>query len=121
MLKRYHGEGGNIEITINNLADIGKTFSDITDVYFGLKVNLADDDDSLFYKTLNTSPGPGGITLVSGESKIIVAWGADEYEGMVVGDTYYICFSVLFNGQTVHTEITINHSKVEILQDRVRR
>jgi len=129
MLKRKFKDDGNLEITINNLADINKVFADITDIYFGLKVLETDADDALFYKTVNTSPGPGGITTIPLENKVIIEWKATEYENLgtgndqslVIGEKYFLCFSALFNGETIQREIDIDHSKVEIEQDRVRR
>lgn len=121
MLKREFEADGNMEITIDNLSDINKNFADITDIYFGLKILETDADDSLFYKTLNTNPGPGGITTDPPTNKVIIEWKSTEYTGLIIGNSYFLCFSILINGETIHREIDINHNKIEITQDRVRR
>ena len=94
------------------LTDLSKVVADIDEIYFGLKNDRDDADESLVWLYMTTS----GIVIDQANGTIIVKvqdlnFGALQKEG-----TYEVCFGIKFSGEAYMSEerITLTHDKKPI-------
>ena len=105
------------------LNDLGKQVGDITEIYFGLKEDRDDADDSLESLYMTT----GGIVIDSEEMTIQINVQDFNFDNLQKGGTYEACFAIQFTGESLMREerITLYHdnkplTKVHITPDSVR-
>lgn len=97
-----------------DLANYVKTFADIDDVIFSVKVKKTDDDDSIFIKKKSLSQ----ITITDeGEVKVEVTWGATEYDKFIIDKEYLAGLFLKFTGDPVADENVDQIFKLKITQD----
>ena len=82
-----------------DLTDIDKLYSDVSEIYFIIKENIADADaDAIMSKTMTD-----GIAIDS-SSQVSVPWATDEYDSFDVGKAYHLGLFLKFTGDPVADE-----------------
>lgn len=95
VINRRHGSFSNLGFKVD-LSKYGKTGADISDIFFSVKDNVEDDDNTLLLKTYS---GSGGITFSGDEIVTVsVAWGSAEYTNMDVGSDLQAGLFLQFTG-----------------------
>ena len=101
-----------------DLSTYGKTIDDITDVFFSIKTNEKNADDTIFLKTLVD----GDITITQNKDKIdvIITWEHDEYDDLIITTIYTAGLFAKFDGDPVADEHVNQLFKLQIVQDFLR-
>lgn len=115
-ITRKKGDFSDLVFEVD-LSSYGKTDADVEDIFFSVKVNEGDPDDSLFLKTLLTS----GITFTPNTAGNIltvnVLWAYNEYDNLCVDTNYIAGVFVKFVGDPVADEHVSTIFKLKITQD----
>ena len=114
IIERIRGAFDDLMFDLD-LTAYGKSVSDIEDIFFSVKSELTDADDSLLLKTL----GGGEIIVVGSGStaEIAVQWDFDEYDGFVVGESYRVGLFLKFTGDPAADENVDETFRLKISQD----
>ncbi len=95
------------------LTDLDKVVADITEIYFGLKEDRDDSDDSVASLYMTT----GGIAIDEPNGTMIIKVQDFDYVNDITKEaTYEVCFGIQFSGDPVMSEerITLTRNKKEI-------
>ncbi len=91
---------------------IGKLYTDVSEIYFIIKQNAANDDSAaIMVKTM-----ADGITIDS-ESQIVVPWGTNEYDDFTLNRLYILGIFPKFSGDPVADEDIKQEFQIKITQD----
>ena len=112
-IERKYGDFRDLAFQLD-LTAIGKTDTDIDDIYFSIKSDLTQDDDAIFFKTRSG----GGITYSSGN--ILVKWASNEYDNITVGKNYKAGVFVKFVGDSNADENVDQTFELIVKQDFLR-
>lgn len=99
-IKRINGAEDDLGFEVD-LRDYGKTLADVLDIFFVIKDNKTDADDSLFLKKQSL----GEITATGiDELTVAVEWATNEYSQFVIDKVYVAGLFIQFIGQTIADE-----------------
>lgn len=115
-----YGNSGELELTINNLDELAKTFTDITDVKFMLKTMASQADEaSPMYKTMEN-----GQIYTTPDNKLRVKFAKADFSPtkLRANTVYLIAIGVEFNntGEYFEDEDDNLQRKLKVTQDKVR-
>ena len=112
-IERIRGAEDNLGFDID-LREYEKTLSDVIEIYFVVKVNKSDADDSLFLKKMTD-----GDIIASGTDELLIGvkWGANEYASFDIGIFYYAGLFIKFSDQTVADENVDQIFHLKIIED----
>ena len=95
-----------------NLTAIGKAHTDVVEIICVIKKSESDDD----VDALRLTRMADGNSIDS-NSKILIPWNFDEYDGFVAGNTYKLGVFCKFNGDPQADEDVKTIFDLKILQD----
>ena len=115
-----YGNSGELELTPTNLSDIGKQFSDITDIVFMLKTHAAQaDEDAPLKKEMDQ-----GQVYKTNNDTIRVKIEKADFSSLKLkaNTTYLIAIGIEFNNTGEYFEDKDDHlqRKLKVTQDKVR-
>ena len=119
LTKIKYGNSGLLSLSLTNLEEIGKTFSDITDVIFMLKTNANQEDTAAPLKKEMSM----GHIYTSGE-KLIVKLEKSDFSALKLkaNTVYLVAIGIEFNNTGEYFEDKDDNlqRKLKVIQDKVR-
>lgn len=111
LIERKKGSFKSLLFNVN-LTAIDKLYSDVEEIFFIIKENLFDDDDSALMNKDTTD----GITIDS-NCQVIVPWTKDEYIDFIINKEYFLGLFLKFTGDPAADEDVKETFKIKIIQD----
>ena len=111
-IKRKKGSFKPIVFTVD-LTAIGKTPTDVEDIFFIIKKSVNDSDDNAIMKKTKLLDG----ISIDSNGKITVPWATTEYDNFKIGKSYVLGVFLKFTGDPVADEDVKELFSISITQD----